>query len=146
LFFAIVDRAQGMALGWLALMEMRPVHGVIEIGNIVFAPRLQKTRASTEAVFMAARHVFELGYRRLEWKCNAANLPSRRAAQRYGFAYEGLFRQHMVVKGRNRDTAWFALTDEDWPARQAALSAWLEAGNFDARGRQRSALERPPNA
>ena len=146
LFFAILDRAKGEALGWLALMEIRPSHGVVEIGNILFGPRLQKTRAATEAIFLAAAHVFALGYRRLEWKCNAVNLRSRRAALRYGFTEEGVFRQHMVVKGRNRDTAWFALLDCDWPARHAAFSAWLDARNFDAQGRQLRALHRGTDA
>jgi RimJ/RimL family protein N-acetyltransferase len=114
---------------------------VVEVGNILFAPALQRTRAATEAMYLMARHVFEdLGYRRYEWKCNAENEPSRRAALRFGFTYEGIFRQHMVVKGRSRDTAWFAMLDYEWPARKRAFEAWLDAANFDEAGHQRRSL------
>ena len=122
-------------------MNIVPANGSIEIGHIWLAPALQKTRAATEAIYLLARHVFDdLGYRRLEWKCDALNAPSIRAARRFGFSYEGTFRQHMVVKGRNRDTAWFALLDRDWPAMRSAFERWLEPANFDAAGRQRRAL------
>jgi RimJ/RimL family protein N-acetyltransferase len=114
---------------------------VVEVGNILYTPAIQRSIAATEAMYLMARHVFdELGYRRYEWKCNELNLPSRRAALRYGFAYEGTFRQHMIVKGRNRDTAWFAMLDSDWPRVRTAFEAWLDPGNFDADGRQRSSL------
>jgi RimJ/RimL family protein N-acetyltransferase len=122
-------------------MEMRPAMRVIEIGNIVYSPSLQRSRAATEAQYLLARHVFEeLGYRRYEWKCNALNGPSQRAALRLGFTFEGIFRQHMIVKGRNRDTAWFAMLDTDWPGRKAAFERWLDPGNFDATGQQRLSL------
>jgi hypothetical protein len=114
---------------------------VIEIGHIWFAPVMQRTRQATEAIFVLARHAFEdLGYRRLEWKCDSNNVPSRRAAERFGFVYEGVFRQHMVVKGRNRDTAWYAMTDGDWPPQRAAFGAWLAPDNFNEAGRQRRSL------
>jgi RimJ/RimL family protein N-acetyltransferase len=110
---------------------------VIEIGHIWFAPSLQRTRQATEAIFLLARHAFDdLGYRRLEWKCNSLNSSSRRAAERFGFTCEGIFRQHMVVKGRNRDTAWYAMTDGEWPIQRAAFEAWLAPANFDHEGRQ----------
>jgi RimJ/RimL family protein N-acetyltransferase len=141
LFYAIVDRASGHAQGMASYLRMVPEHGVIEIGHIWFAPALQRTRQATEAIFLLARHAFDdLGYRRLEWKCDSLNQTSRRAAERFGFIYEGVFRQHMVVKGRNRDTAWFAMTDGDWPLRRAAFEAWLAPENFDESGRQRQSL------
>jgi RimJ/RimL family protein N-acetyltransferase len=123
------------------LMRIVPEHGVIEIGHIWFAPALQHTRRATEAIYLMARHAFDdLGYRRLEWKCDSLNEPSRRAAERFGFVYEGVFRQHMVVKGRNRDTAWFSIVDGEWPTVRAAFEAWLARENFDAEGRQRKSL------
>ncbi len=141
LFFAIVDPASGRAAGMASYLNIVPANGSIEIGHIWLAPPLQKTRAATEAIFLLARYVFDdLRYRRLEWKCDALNAPSRRAAGRFGFTYEGTFRQHMIVKGRNRDTAWFALLDRDWPTIRAAFERWLAPANFDAAGRQRSAL------
>ena len=141
LFFAIVDAASGGAAGMASYLNIVPANGSIEIGHIWFAPPLQKTRGATEAIYLLARHAFdELGYRRLEWKCDALNAPSIRAARRFGFTYEGTFRQHMVVKGRNRDTAWFALLDRDWPAQRAAFERWLTPDNFDQEGRQRVAL------
>ncbi len=141
LFFAVVEQASGEAAGMASYLNIVPANGCIEIGHIWFAPKLQKTRAATEAIFLLARHVFDdLGYRRLEWKCDALNEASRRAAGRFGFTYEGIFRQHMIVKGRNRDTAWFALLDRDWPAVRAAFERWLAPANFDAAGRQRSPL------
>jgi RimJ/RimL family protein N-acetyltransferase len=140
-FFAIVPKATGNAAGYASYMRMDPDNGVIEVGNILLSPALQRTVAATEAMYLMARHIFgDLGYRRYEWKCNAANEPSRRAALRLGFTYEGIFRQHMVVKGQNRDTAWFSLLDSEWPAREAAFEAWLDPANFDAQGRQRKAL------
>jgi RimJ/RimL family protein N-acetyltransferase len=115
---------------------------VIEVGNILYTPPLQRTAGATEAMYLMARHAFDdLGYRRYEWKCNALNAPSRRAAERLGFTFEGLFRQHMIVKGLNRDTAWFAMLDSDWPKAKAAFEAFLDPGNFDADGRQRRKLE-----
>jgi RimJ/RimL family protein N-acetyltransferase len=123
-------------------MEIRPAMRVIEVGHIVYSPALQKTRLGTEAQYLLARYAFEtLGYRRYEWKCNALNAPSRRAAERYGFSFEGIFRQHMIVKGRNRDTAWFAMLDSEWPRAKLAFERWLDENNFEATGGQRRALE-----
>nr|WP_254797443.1 GNAT family protein [Pseudomonas aromaticivorans] len=141
LFFAVREHASGRIVGQLALMRITPAHGCIEIGHVLFAPPMQRTPGATEAIYLLARLVFELGYRRLEWKCNANNARSRRAAERLGFVAEGLFRQHLVVKGRNRDTAWFALLDHEWPACRAAFERWLAADNFDGEGRQRRRLE-----
>jgi RimJ/RimL family protein N-acetyltransferase len=125
----------------VTLMEIRPSMRVIEIGNILYAPALQRTSAGTEAQYLMARHVFEtLRYRRYEWKCNALNAPSRKAARRFGFAYEGIFRQHMIVKGRSRDTAWFSMIDADWPRAKAAYERWLAPTNFDDDGMQITAL------
>lgn len=141
MFFAIVPRGLGLAVGYASYLRMEPAHGVIEVGNILMSPSLQRTTAATEAMYLMARHVFDdLGYRRYEWKCNAENTPSRRAAERLGFTFEGIFRQHMVVKDRNRDTAWFALLDHEWPARKAAFEAWLAPENFDSTGRQKASL------
>ncbi len=138
LTYTIVDRASGVALGLASLMRIVPEHGVIEVGHIWMSPRLQRTRQSTEAVYLLSRYVFdELGYRRYEWKCDSLNVASRRAAVRFGFVFEGIFRQHMIVKGRNRDTAWFSILDSEWPARRAAFEAWLAADNFDDSGAQR---------
>lgn len=142
LLFALVEAQGGRAVGHATFMRIEPAHRVIEVGNILLTPPLQRTIGATEAMFLMARHVFEdLGYRRYEWKCNALNVPSRRAAERLGFAYEGLFRQHMIVKGRNRDTAWFSLLDSEWPRAKAAFEAWLDPSNFDGEGRQRRRLE-----
>jgi len=141
LFYAIVDREAGGARGMASFLRMEPQNGVIEIGHIWFAPELQRTRQATEAIYLLARHAFDdLGYRRLEWKCDSLNEPSRRAAERFGFTYEGVFRQHMVVKGRNRDTAWFSIIDGEWPAVRAAFEAWLAPENFDPKGGQRLSL------
>ena len=141
LFFAILDNASGEAVGYQTLMRIEPVHRVIEVGNILYTPAMQRTIGATEAHYLFARHVFDdLGYRRYEWKCNDLNAPSKRAALRYGFAFEGVFRQHMIVKGRNRDTAWFAMLDSDWPVCRAAFERWLDPSNFDAQGRQKTAL------
>jgi len=141
LFFAAIDKQTGRAEGRVALMRIDPVHGVIETGNILFGPRLSRSRAATEAIYLQARHIFEdLGYRRFEWKCNADNTPSRRAALRFGFSFEGIFRQHMVVKGENRDTAWYAMLDHEWPRLKQAYDAWLDPANFDENDRQRTPL------
>ncbi len=141
LAFAVVERGSGETLGRQSLMRIVPEHGVIEIGHILWGPRLSRTRLATEALYLAASYVFDdLGYRRFEWKCNARNAPSRAAALRFGFRYEGLFLQHMWVKGRNRDTAWFAMTDRDWPRLRSAYRRWLDAANFDTAGLQRETL------
>ena len=141
MFFAVVDRGTGRAEGRQALMRIDPVHGVIEIGNILWGPAIARSRIATEALYLFATYVFDtLGYRRFEWKCNNGNEPSKRAAPRFGFAFEGVFRNHMVTKGRNRDTAWFAMTVEDWPRLKAGYEAWLDPANFDASGQQRSKL------
>lgn len=140
--YAIVDKAAGVARGLTSLMRIVPEHGVIEVGHIWLSPLLQRTPQATEALYLQARYVFdELGYRRFEWKCDNANMPSRRAANRFGFVFEGVFRQHMVVKGRNRDTAWYSIVDGEWPSRRAAFEAWLAPENFDADGRQKRSLE-----
>lgn len=140
IFYAVVGN-DGRAAGFLSLMEIRPAMRVIEVGNIVYAPALQRTPLATEAQYLIARYAFDtLGYRRYEWKCNALNANSRRAAERFGFTYEGLFRQHMIVKGRSRDTAWFSMLDSEWPARKAAFERWLAPENFDNDGRQKKKL------
>ena len=139
--YAVVDGGSGRALGIATLMEIRPAMRVIEVGHILYGPALQRTPLATEAQYLLARYAFEtLGYRRYEWKCNALNAPSRRAAERYGFTHEGIFRQHMIVKGRNRDTAWYSMLDCEWPARRGAFEAWLAPDNFDAEGRQKASL------
>jgi RimJ/RimL family protein N-acetyltransferase len=138
--YAILD-PNGRAVGIATLMEIRPTTRVIEVGNIVYTPLLQRTPLGTEAQYLLARYAFEtLGYRRYEWKCNALNAPSRRAAERYGFTFEGVFRQHFIVKGRNRDTAWYSMIDSEWPARKAAFERWLDPSNFDAQGQQKMSL------
>jgi RimJ/RimL family protein N-acetyltransferase len=143
LFLAILDNASGGAVGYASYMRIEPVHRVIEVGSILYTLRLQQTTLATEAMYLMARHVFEhLGYRRYEWKCNALNAPSRRAALRFGFSFEGVFRQHMIVKGRNRDTAWFSMLDSEWPVRKANFERWLDPSNFGADGRQKVALSR----
>ncbi len=122
-------------------MRITPEHGVIEIGHIWFGTALQRTPAATEAIYLLARHAFDdLGYRRFEWKCNAQNAPSCRAAERFGFTFEGIFRQHQIVKGRNRDTAWYSIVDGEWPAVGAGFERWLAPENFDDDGRQRRSL------
>jgi RimJ/RimL family protein N-acetyltransferase len=138
LFFAIIPPGTPpSAAGYASYMRMEPAHGVIEVGNILLSLGLQRTRAATEAMYLMASHIFDdLGYRRYEWKCNACNEPSRRAALRLGFSFEGIFRQHMVIKDRNRDTAWFAMVDHEWPERKAAFGKWLQPDNFDANGNQ----------
>jgi RimJ/RimL family protein N-acetyltransferase len=139
LFFAVL--VEGEPSGVVSYLRHDPANGVTEIGHIWYAPSIQRTRATTEAAYLLCRRVFDdLGYRRLEWKCHALNQPSRDAAARFGFAYEGVFRNHYVVKGRNRDTAWFGMTDGDWPAVKAAFEAWLDPANFDEDRRQRRSL------
>lgn len=140
LFFAVVDRATGRAEGRQALMRIDTANGVMEIGNILWGPALSRTRAATEALFLCADLAFTSGYRRFEWKCNDDNAPSKAAAARFGFTAEGVFRQHLIVKGRNRDTAWFSIIDSEWPALRAAYLEWLEAENFDAEGVQKVGL------
>ena len=141
LLLSILDRASGAVLGHATYLRIEPAQRTIEVGNILYTPALQRGPGGTEAMYLMAKHAFEeLGYRRYEWKCNDLNAPSRRAAQRYGFTYEGTFRQHLIVKGRNRDTAWFSMLDAEWPARRRAFETWLAPSNFDAAGRQRLAL------
>jgi RimJ/RimL family protein N-acetyltransferase len=137
LHFAIVDTSTHKPAGTAALMRIEPTHGVIEVGSITFSPLLKKTRAATEAMFLLMRRAFdELGYRRYEWKCDSLNAPSRAAALRYGFTFEGIFRQAVVYKGRSRDTAWYSITDPEWPRVRAAFETWLDPANFNADGRQ----------
>lgn len=141
LFLTVIDLATGRAGGVVSFLRPEPAHGSVEIGHIWFGADLQRTPQATEVIFLLASHAFEdLGNRRLEWKCNAANARSRRAAQRFGFSYEGVFRQHMIVKGRNRDTAWYSMLDSEWPAARSAFQTWLDPANFDADGRQRTSL------
>jgi RimJ/RimL family protein N-acetyltransferase len=140
-FHAIVDAASGKAVGVAAYLRIDPANGVIEVGHINYSARLQQTRAATEAMFLMMRRAFdELGYRRYEWKCDSLNEPSRRAAARLGFQFEGVFRQAIVYKGRNRDTAWFSILDAEWPALRGAYERWLAPGNFDEDGRQHHSL------
>jgi RimJ/RimL family protein N-acetyltransferase len=137
LFFTVSDKRANTALGIAAYLRIRPVHRVVEIGHLLFGPALQKTAAATEAMYLMAKHAFEdLRYRRYEWKCHALNVASRSAAIRLGFTFEGIFRQHMIVKGKNRDTAWFAMLDSEWPVCKAALEGWLDPSNFDRNGNQ----------
>jgi RimJ/RimL family protein N-acetyltransferase len=143
LYFAILDRASGLAQGHAAYLRIELKQRVIEVGAILYTPRLQRTAGATEAMYLMAKHVFEdLGNRRYEWKCDALNEPSRRAAVRLGFTFEGVFRQHMIVKGRNRDTVWYAMLDSEWPARKVAFERWLDSANFDQQGRQKTSLSR----
>jgi RimJ/RimL family protein N-acetyltransferase len=141
LYFAIIDGNSKRAVGRAAYLRIDGGNRSIEVGSILYTPPLQRTRGATEAMYLMARHAFEeLGYRRYEWKCNVLNEPSRRAALRLGFTFEGIFRQHMIVKGRNRDTAWYAMLDSEWPERKAAFEGWLDPGNFWPDGRQKRAL------
>ena len=145
LFFAVIDRATGRAEGRQALMRIDPANGVIEVGNILWGPAIARTRVATEALFLFASYVFgTLSNRRFEWKCNNANEPSKRAAERFGFTFEGVFRQHMVVKGRNRDTAWYSILDHEWRDLKPAYEEWLDPGNFDEAGRQKARLGGAP--
>jgi RimJ/RimL family protein N-acetyltransferase len=141
LSFVIVDHATKRATGHASYMRIVPEHRVVEVGNIFYTTTLSRSAAGTEAMYLMARHVFEdLGYRRYEWKCDALNAPSRRAALRLGFSFEGIFRQHMIQKGRSRDTAWYSMLDHEWLARKARFEAWLRPDNFDAAGRQLTRL------
>jgi RimJ/RimL family protein N-acetyltransferase len=140
-YFALVPLPGETPLGIAAYLRITPDMGVIEIGHIWFGARLARTTAATEAIYLLARHAFDdLGYRRLEWKCNSLNAASRGAAKRFGFTFEGIFRKHQIVKGRNRDTAWFSITDDEWPAIRGGYEAWLAPANFDDDGRQRRTL------
>ncbi|MCA0943819.1 GNAT family N-acetyltransferase [Salipiger pacificus] len=142
LFYAVIDKTSGKVAGRQALMRLDPANGVAEIGHIYWGPLISRKPAATEALYLSARHIFDdLGYRRFEWKCDDDNLPSKRAALRFGFRHEGVFHQHMIVKGRNRDTAWFAMLDRDWEALRSAYEIWLKADNFEADGMQRKTLK-----
>ena len=140
LFFAVVDRSTGRAEGRQALMRIDAANGVIEIGNILWGPELGRTRKATEAFFLFADLAFATGYRRFEWKCDNDNAPSKKAATRFGFTFEGLFRQHLVIKGLNRDTAWYSIIDSEWPRLREAYVRWLDPENFDDTGAQRTGL------
>lgn len=140
LFYAIIETATGKAVGVASYLRIDPTNGTIEVGHIAYSPHLQRTPAATEAMYLLMQQAFTLGYRRYEWKCDALNAPSRAAAQRLGFTFEGIFRQAVIYKGRNRDTAWYAIIDKDWPALQSAFTQWLAPENFDAHGQQRVRL------
>lgn len=141
LMFAVIDKATGRVEGRQCFMRIDTVHGVIEIGSILWGPAMARSRVASEALYLFARHAFDdLGYRRFEWKCNALNAPSLHAARRFGFTHEGIFRNHMVIKGMSRDTAWFAMIDSEWPMIKAAYQRWLEPDNFDEDGQQRARL------
>ncbi|MCB1756084.1 MAG: GNAT family N-acetyltransferase [Gammaproteobacteria bacterium] len=140
LFYAIIDRQSAKAVGVASYLRITPAGGSIEVGHINYSPLLQRTRAATEAMYLLMKYAFELGYRRYEWKCDALNRPSRDAAQRLGLSYEGVFRQATVYRNRNRDTAWYAAIDKEWPKLDAAFTAWLDPANFDENGRQRQRL------
>jgi RimJ/RimL family protein N-acetyltransferase len=141
LFYAIVDNRSGKAIGVAAYLRIDTANGVIEVGHLNFSPALQRTAAATEVMYLMMRRAFdELGYRRYEWKCDSLNMPSRRAAERLGFTYEGTFRQAIVYKNRNRDTTWYSIIDREWPARKRAFEGWLSPENFDAAGHQRHPL------
>ena len=141
LFYAIVNQSDGRAVGFETLMRIELTHRCIEVGNILYGKSLQRTAGATEAQYLLMRYVFEdLHYRRYEWKCNALNAPSRRAALRFGFSFEGIFRKHMIVRGRSRDTAWYSMIEEEWPAVKAAFESWLAPANFDSGGAQRRSL------
>ena len=140
-FFVIVDATTGRAVGQSSYLNIKPAQGSIEVGHVYFSPLMQRSRVATEAMYLMMRRAFETGSRRHEWKCDALNAPSRAAAERFGFSYEGIFRQATVVKGRNRDTAWYAAIDGEWPMLSAAFEAWLAPENFNAEGQQRRRLE-----
>jgi len=147
LHYAVIELKTGTAVGTLALMRIDPANGVIEVGNVTFSPLLKRTPVSTEAQYLLMQHAFEqLGYRRYEWKCDSLNGPSRQAAARLGFQFEGIFRQAVIYKGRSRDTAWFSILDREWPALRAAFERWLAPDNFDAQGQQRTSLTEMRNA
>ncbi len=134
-------KANGQALGWAALLNIQPAHGVAEIGNLYFSHCMKQSKAATETIYLLLDACFQAGCRRVEWKCDDLNAPSKRAAQRFGFQYEGLFRQHYVVKGCSRNTAWFSILDEEWPELSQAFQAWLQAENFDPNGQQKVRLQ-----
>jgi RimJ/RimL family protein N-acetyltransferase len=140
LFFAIVDAVTARAVGQAAYLNIKPAQGSVEVGHLYFSPLMKRSRVATESMYLMMRRAFESGYRRYEWKCDALNAPSRAAAERFGFSYEGIFRQATVVKGRNRDTAWYAVIDREWPALAAAFEAWLMPENFDDGGQQKTSL------
>ena len=140
LFFVVIDLSDLQPAGLVSYLRIQPANGSIEVGHIHYAPRLQRHPAATEAMYLMMKQAFELGYRRYEWKCDALNAASRKAAQRLGLSFEGVFRQATVYKGRNRDTAWYAAIDAEWPALRAAFQAWLDPANFDGRGQQRTRL------
>jgi len=140
LFFAFVDATRGRAVGLGSYLRIDPAHGTVEVGHLQFSPLMQRTAVATEAMYLMMKTAFDLGYRRYEWKCDSLNAGSRRAAERLGFRFEGIFRQAIVYKGRSRDTAWYSVVDKEWPARDAAFRAWLDPANFDPAGRQRRAL------
>lgn len=142
LYFAVIDKASGKVAGRQTLMRIEPAHGVIEIGHIYWGPLVARKPAATEAQFLFAQYAFDgLGYRRYEWKCNNNNAPSKRAAERFGFKFEGVFRQNLVIKGENRDTAWYSIIDKEWPALKKAYEAWLDPENFDEKDQQKRRLE-----
>lgn len=142
LFFTVIDKASGRIAGRQTLMRIDPANGVIEIGNIYWGPLVARKPAATEAQYLFTAYAFDdLGYRRYEWKCNNRNEPSKRAAERFGFRFEGVFRQHMIVKGENRDTAWYSIIDGEWPALKRAYQGWLDPANFDSEGKQKRRLE-----
>jgi RimJ/RimL family protein N-acetyltransferase len=140
LFYAVVDKAVGRATGVASYLRINPPAGTIEVGHIAYSPQLQRTAAASEAMYLMMERAFGLGYRRYEWKCDSLNEPSRRAAKRLGFVFEGVFRQANIYKGRNRDTAWYAIVDTDWAEQREAFRRWLDPGNFDANGNQRTRL------
>ena len=141
LFYAVVEPGSGAAVGMAAYCNIRPEAGVIEVGHIAYSPRLQRTPVATEAMFLLMKRAFaELGYRRYEWKCDSLNAASRRAAERFGFSFDGIFEQALVYKNRNRDTAWFSMLDHEWPATEQAYQKWLDPANFDESGNQRARL------
>ncbi len=139
-FFAVIPTSSGKAEGWTSFCDIVPTDAAIEIGSIWFSPRLQRTRAATEAIFLMMQHAFALGYHRVVWRCNALNAASMRAARRFGFVYEGTWRGDSIVKGRRRDTAWFSLLEPEWPAQRQRFEAWLDDGNFDADGGARKSM------
>jgi RimJ/RimL family protein N-acetyltransferase len=141
LFFTIIAKDTGLPVGVASFLRIDPTNGVVEVGFITFAPSLQRTPAATETMYLMMKRAFDLGYRRYEWKCDALNAPSRNAAARLGFSYDGLFRQATVYKGRNRDTAWFSVLDQDWARVDQAFQSWLDPANFDAHGKQLTALK-----
>lgn len=140
-FYTVMDGRSDSAVGLLSYLNIVPAHGSIEIGHVCFGGAMQRSTLATETIYLLAKYAFALGNRRLEWKCDNANLRSKRAAERFGFSYEGLFRQHLIRKGRNRDTAWYSIIDQEWPAIEAAFESWLAVDNFDAQGQQRHGLQ-----